>query len=43
MTKIYYRKIHDHEINPATGAEWCIDDVPLRWKAEVQELLDKDA
>ena len=34
MAKIYYRRIKAGEIT--------IDDVPQRWKAAVQELLDKD-
>ena len=34
MAKIYYRKIKAGEIT--------IDDVPAKWKAEVQKLLDED-
>ena len=34
MAKIYYRRIKRGEIT--------IDDVPKRWKAEVQKLLDAD-
>jgi len=40
MTKIYYRKIIAGDINPATGEAWKIDDVPERWRDEVQALLD---
>lgn len=40
MAKIYYRKIVSGDINPATGEAWKIADVPERWRAEVQELLD---
>lgn len=40
MAKIYYRKIIAGDINPATGEVWNIDDVPERWRAEVQELLN---
>jgi hypothetical protein len=36
MAKIYYRKI----IN--SGGTFTIDDVPNKWKAEVQDLLDGD-
>ncbi len=36
MAKVYYRKI----IN--SGGTYTIDDVPERWKAAVQELLDAD-
>ena len=34
MAKIYYRRIKDGAIT--------IDDVPERWKAQVQALLDAD-
>ena len=40
MAKIYYRKIIAGDMNPATGEAWKIEDVPERWKAEVQELLN---
>jgi len=39
MAKIYYRKIVSGEVNPATGEAWAINDVPARWRDEVQELL----
>ena len=34
MAKIYYRRIKDGAIT--------IDDVPARWRAQVQALLDAD-
>jgi hypothetical protein len=34
MAKIYYRRIKDGAIT--------IDDVPERWRAQVQALLDAD-
>jgi hypothetical protein len=34
MAKIYYRKIKREEIT--------IDDVPGRWRAQVQALIDAD-
>lgn len=34
MAKIYYRRIKDGVIT--------IDDVPERWRAQVQALLDAD-
>lgn len=40
MAKIYARKIKNHEINNATGAEWTIDDVPARWQDEVRALIE---
>ena len=36
MAKVYYRKIK------APGSTFTIDDVPERWKAEVQALLAAD-
>lgn len=40
MAKLYYRKILGEEMNPGTGEAWSINDVPSRWQAEVQALLD---
>ena len=34
MAKVYYRKIKAGELN--------IEDVPMRWRAQVQALLDAD-
>ncbi len=34
MAKIYYRKIKNDAMS--------IDEVPKRWRAEVQELLEAD-
>lgn len=34
MTKLYFRKIKAEEMT--------IEDVPERWRAEVQELLDAE-
>lgn len=34
MAKIYYRKIK--------AGEMTIEDVPVRWRDAVQELLDND-
>lgn len=36
MAKVYYRKIKESE-----GA-FTIDDVPERWRAAVQALLDEE-
>lgn len=36
MAKVYYRKIK------TPGSTFTIDDVPARWKDEVQALLDAD-
>ena len=40
MAKIYYRKITTGDINPATGEAWKSNDVPDRWRDEVQALLE---
>jgi len=40
MAKIYYRKITAGDINPSTSEAWSINDVPERWRAEVQAMLD---
>jgi hypothetical protein len=42
MAKIYLRKIKGEEINPATGEVWKLEDVPLRWRSEVESLLDEE-
>ena len=42
MAKIYYNRIVNHKINPATGKEWTIDDVPERWQEEVKEMLENE-
>ncbi len=41
MAKIYLRKIRGEEINPATGEVWKLEDVPVRWRAEVESLLEE--
>ena len=41
MAKIYLRKIKGEEINPATGEVWKLEDVPARWRAEVESLLEE--
>lgn len=42
MTRLYYRKITNKEINPVTDKEWTINDVPERWRNEVQAMLDEE-
>lgn len=41
MAKIYHWKITAREINGSTGKAWTIDDVPERWRAEAQAMLDE--
>jgi len=42
MAKLYYTKIKNGEINPATNRAWDITDVPALWHDEVQLLLDQE-
>lgn len=42
MAKIYAAKIRNRAINPATGEEWCIEDVPARWRDDVAKLLKEE-
>ena len=42
MAKIYAAKIRNHAINPATGREWRIEDVPARWRDDVEKLLEEE-
>ena len=41
MAKLYAKKIAHMSINNDTGKPWCLDDVPQRWRAEVELLLAK--
>ena len=40
MAKIYLKKIKNKETNTATGEAWKLQDVPMMWRAEVEELLE---
>ena len=40
MLKLYLNKIMNGEINTQTQEVWCVADVPLLWRTEVQEALD---
>ena len=40
MAKIYYRKILQGDINLTTCQIWALEDVPERWREELQALLD---
>ena len=42
MAKIYAAKIRNHATNPATGKEWCIEDVPSWWREDVAKLLEEE-
>ena len=37
MAKLYLQKINNQEINAQTGDVWKIEDVPMLWRAEVEE------
>ena len=41
MAKKYLRKIRGEEVYPATGEVWKLEDVPVRWRAEVESLLEE--
>ena len=40
MAKLYAQKITNNEINALTGEAWKLEDVPMLWRAEVQEAFD---
>jgi len=42
MARVYADMIKNHKINPKTNTAWTINDVPQRYKAEVQRILDED-
>lgn len=42
MAKLFLNKIKSGEINPATGEAWRIEDVPMLWQQDVQELLNQE-
>lgn len=39
MVAFYVNKIKDMEINPKTGAEWILSDVPSLWRKKVEAAL----
>lgn len=44
MAKVYYDRIVNHKINPKTGEEWTINDVPETngWREQVREMLENE-
>jgi hypothetical protein len=40
MAKLYAQKINNQEINALTGEVWKLEDVPMLWRDEVEELLE---
>ena len=40
MVKLYLNKIMNGSINPQTQEVWCVEDVPLLWRAQIQEALN---
>lgn len=40
MVKLYLSKIVDGEINIDTNEPWKVEDVPVLWRARVQEALE---
>lgn len=41
MAKIYARKIINGEINQETGQIWKLADVPIRWRAATEKILNE--
>ena len=42
MAKLYLQKINNPEINAQTGEAWKLQDVPMLWRVEVEELLNAE-
>ena len=42
MAKLYAQKINNQEINALTGEAWKLKDVPMFWRAKVEELLNAE-
>jgi len=42
MAKLYAQKITNNEINALTGEAWKLEDVPVFWRAKVEELLNAE-
>lgn len=42
MAKLYAQKITNNEINVLTGGVWKLEDVPMLWRVEVEELLNAE-
>lgn len=43
MAKLYYNKITNSVMNPATQDAWKIEDVPMLWRVEVEEMLSENS
>lgn len=41
MAKLYAQKITNKEMNQQTNEAWKLEDVPMLWRAEVEEMLDQ--
>ncbi len=39
MVRFYGTKIKNGTINPKTGEAWKLEDVPTRWRADVEAWL----
>ena len=42
MAKLYAQKINNVEINAQTGEVWKLEDVPMLWRIQVEELLNAE-
>lgn len=43
MGRFYGTKIKNGEINPATGEEWTLNDVPKLWRKATEKWLNENA
>ena len=41
MARLYYNKIKNAETNAKTNNLWCLEDVPILWRSEVEVLLSE--
>lgn len=42
MARVYADMIRYQKINPNTNQPWTINDVPQKYRAEVQRILDEE-
>lgn len=41
MARLYYNKIKYAEMNAKTNKPWCLEDVPILWRSEVEASLSE--
>jgi len=42
MARVFADRIRYQKINPKTNLPWTINDVPEKYRAEVQRILDEE-